>query len=575
ATSDGKSSLKKVQEFIVSVNKYYDFDISIEGDANVEVEPGQVAIFNISVENKGTGDHRIYFDVNETNIPAGESWSVLKSDPFLKVGETKTVQIKITVDEDAVEQKDGIPFKVTATSEKDSRIVRELTIKVIVKQKFDLDISTTAQKKFVDPGTNVSYHIEVWNKGTGEDTFYIETLGTIPEEFTVTIEPTSVTLGADQKTNVTITIDVEKDAANQEKTLTIRAYSDGDPNVEDTQDIIVSVNEYYEFKFTLASDDTKKADPGDEVVFYFTIENTGTGDDTIRFEVDTSNVPFVPGSEPPRKEQWGVVMSEVAVKAGEKKSVSLTITVDDKAQEQKDGILFNITAISTEDTHTPPFTKTSRVTVQVNQTYAVSFTQTTYEKTVDPGTDARFEVTLKNTGTGTDTFEVNIYDEEGTGWELSNDYVAREIGPQETITFNVTIKVKADAQPVPKEFRVMAKSKEAKENKDLWVSENATLKLTVNPSYGVEFSSSSQLQYAYPSYGNPATLTFSVMITNTGTTTDDFRCEINATYTKASVYDWAEITQGSVINGLGAGKTQTIQIRITVRPYDEDHDATP
>ncbi|HID71273.1 MAG TPA: hypothetical protein EYP29_00825, partial [Thermoplasmata archaeon] len=43
----------------------------------------------------------------------------------------------------------------------------------------------------------------------------------------------------------------------------------------------------------------------------------------------------------------------------------------------------------------------------------------------------------------------------------------------------------------------------------------------------------------------------------------------------ASVYDWAEITQGSVINGLGAGETQTIQIRITVRPYDEDHDATP
>ena len=195
------------------------------------------------------------------------------------------------------------------------------------------------------------------------------------------------------------------------------------------------------------------------------------------------------------------------------------------------------------------------------------------EKDADPGEQVSYEIEVDNRG-DTDDFDIKLkYDNPDGSWTVETSENTLHIVADGSKSFYVYVKphdngTAPDAgEEIEVEAVVTAQTGGA--------SDSETVTTRCNPVYAVEFSVSSQMKTARPGYDDPDTVVFTIQITNTGNGEDDFSCEVNESYTKGNIYDWAEITKGAVISDLAADSSATVEIEITVRPYDEDHDATP
>jgi len=194
---------------------------------------------------------------------------------------------------------------------------------------------------------------------------------------------------------------------------------------------------------------------------------------------------------------------------------------------------------------------------------------------VAPGEHAIYNVDVENTGDA-DDFDISLsYSNPDGNWTVYTSESNLSLDTNETGRFYLNVlphdneTTPEDNDSLPVTVEVTARTGGA--NDSLLTNTSCHY----NISYGAEFTFSSQLQHAYPDYNNPDTLTFKLQITNTGTNSDDFRCEVNSSYTKVNIHDWATVTEGAIINSLGVGGVANVTVEVTVRPYDQDHEATP
>ncbi len=571
--SQRDDSVKQSQSFTVKVDPSYDLSFSIYGDSGKRVDPGETANFQFRVVNTGTAVDNFKFQMADSGIPGNEYWLISLSDVSnvsLEVGESKLVSLNITSDDDAVKQSLGILFTVTARSQENTSIQRQVTVKVMVNQRFSLLLSSQQQREETLPGERVDFSLRLKNTGTGNDTFFFETEGNVPANLTTIFQPASLELEAGQSQSILVKATVLEGSWPENLDVRVRAYSDGDNGMEKFYTFTVKVLEYHEFQFLMQGANEKTTNPTKEAVYHLFLENTGTADDGILLEVDTSQVP--------EGEDWLFIYpEELFLRAGATKHFKLKVTPAKNAVPQQHGLEFVLKAESRDGPPLPDLLKEQALTLKVNQSYDVAFEKSTFYMNVDPGDEARVMVYLVNTGTGMDSFELNIYDPDNTHWGIAHDYSPEDVPAGDRLYFNVTLDVDWDAYyGEPVNFKLSASSLGNRENGDgSSVKAECLFNITVNPRYGVDFDEYYLTEIATPSHGNFDTVEFTFNIINTGTVTDDFRVELNTALTSADVFSWGLITQGSMLNGLSSGENGIVRFQVEVPDFASDHHATP
>ncbi len=190
----------------------------------------------------------------------------------------------------------------------------------------------------------------------------------------------------------------------------------------------------------------------------------------------------------------------------------------------------------------------------------------------DPGEKVSYEIKVENTG-DEDDFDIKLrYSNPDGEWTVEVSESSLHIAADGTKSFFVHV-TPHDNGTMPDAGEKL--EVEAEVTAQTGGGEDSIIVTTTcNQVFGAECSSEQLQKTAKPNYNDGDVVGFTVQVKNTGNGDDDFRCVVNESYTDENIQDWVQITKGMLINGLAPGSSGTVEIEVTVRPYDEDHDAT-
>jgi uncharacterized repeat protein (TIGR01451 family) len=314
-----------------------------------------------------------------------------------------------------------------------------------------LTLSKTSNVAEANPGDSITYSINYENTGSGKATnVYVN--DTIPNEVTfVTSSPAYTSKSGNTYIwaigdvcagcSGIITIQVEVNAAVPDETvmrnMVTLDYSDANGNpyaqLSDYVDVTVTAPIMTISKVA----DVGTADPGDEITYTLTYENTGTGDaggvivkDTI--PTDTIFVSSNPAysSKTGNTYTWNVGM----VTAGS--SGTITIVVKVKAGIADETVLLNTAVLYYEDVNGNPY-PTKEDTAEVTVTSPImTVSKTADVTTADPGDEINYTLSYDNIGTG-NAKNVKIIDTLPSDVTFVTSYPAYSSASGNVYTWNV------------------------------------------------------------------------------------------------------------------------------------------
>jgi uncharacterized repeat protein (TIGR01451 family) len=278
-----------------------------------------------------------------------------------------------------------------------------------------LTLSKTASITEANPGDSITYSINYENTGSGKATnVYVN--DTIPNEVTfVTSSPAYTTKSGNTYIweigdvcagcSGIITIQVTVNAAVPDETVMRNTvtldYSDANGNpyaqLSDYVDVTVTAPIMTITKVA----DVSTADPGDEITYTLTYENTGTGDASgvvVKDTIPTDTI-FV-SSNPAYSSKTGntYTWNVGTVTAGS--SGTITIVVKVKAGIDDETVLLNKATLYYEDVNGNPY-PTEEDTAEVTVTSPImTVSKTADVATADPGDEVNYTLSYDNTGTG-------------------------------------------------------------------------------------------------------------------------------------------------------------------------------
>ncbi len=399
-------------------------------------DPGDVIHYTISYENIGGGDA---YDVTiEDTIPEQTSFKDSHPGYDSVVGRTYTwvfdvvpagtsgeILLNVTVDtyiDDGTEL--GNYVTLNYWDENDNQYPELDDWANVTATAPIMDVSKIADVTTADPDDEITYTITYENTGTGDATGVVIE-DTIPEHTTfVSSDPYhdekigetyiwrfSLIEGGDSGT---ITIKVKVDVGVPDETVLTNAvildYDDanGNPYPQETDSVDVTVTA--PIMTITKTADVSTADPGDEITYTITIENTGTGKATDIIIKDTipDYTTFVSASKPYSSVVGRTYIWEIDEVCGGC-SVSFTITVEVDAATPDETVLGNRVTLDYSDANGNPYPQESDY-VEVTVTAPImTITKTADVTTADPGDEITYTLYYENTGTG-DATNVEIVD---------------------------------------------------------------------------------------------------------------------------------------------------------------------
>mgnify|MGYP000241675588 FL=1 len=428
ATSEDTST-KANRNVFLNVQQVYEVSVSVSGDSTKSGDPGDSLSYSITVKNKGNGDDAVNLALEGDQA----DWGSIVEDVDLDAGESMMVNLTVNIDEEA--NFGDYSIAVNGSSDEAETDTYDTTsVTVTVNKEYKVDLLINEAQKNGDAGSSVVYDIIVKNKGTGDDTIRLS-VDEWPSGWTANFNHTEVDISAGKDALVNLTVTIKEKEDNQAFYVNFTAVSigakDEDLDVNATASTITTVNQYYEFRMTSVLTYTK-ADPEQTFTVDILLDNKGTGDDTIDLEV----------TGPENATGWVTdITPSVEVPEGENRTVTLTVTVSEDAV--KDSYYITVTGVSADEA-----SETHDVTIQVDvsQRYEVQMLPRTQTKAAEANDILEFSITVKNKGTGEDTFDLELGGEVGISWgSLSNVSLTIPAGGSADVI--LTVEVPADAQP--------------------------------------------------------------------------------------------------------------------------------
>ncbi len=564
ASSEDATTTKNRDVFL-NVNQIYEVSVSVSGTTTQSGDPGDQLSYSIMVKNKGNSDDTVALSLE------GEmsSWGSIVEDVDLEQGESMTVNLTVSIHEDAVVGDNVIT--VNGSSEDSSSAYDTSSVTVSVNKQYKVDMIVSS--KSGDPGSELIYPMRVQNKGTGSDSFKLS-IDDYPVNWIVQLESEyveDVAAGSEKTVNLTITIPSGEQNQAFMTNITASSLGAADENppkwVNTTVAVTTIVNQEYWIDLSVDSS-TIDAIIGTPVIVSISVENLGTGDDIVAMSVEAPS-------------GWTALefnTSFLNVQEGKTGLVGLSITVPEGTE--KGDYSVNVSGVSNCD-DCANGTKsqdslTLTVKVELSRGVEINADVTSIEKI--PGSSAVFSVDVKNIGDGTDTILISILGD-NLNWVTANPESV-DLAKDATATITITCALPEydlsnlsaqernalEASPAEYEFQVKAKS-----SGDLAQSATTALITEIGQIYGASLSVvGSDTIVTYPSTedsANDRREKFTLRLVNTGNRQDNVNMETVATSYPdewtVSIFTSSTCSSGTFTGSIGAGESKYLYLCIT------------
>ena len=536
-TSDEDTSVPPASASVtvtIKVNQTYEVGLSFPKNTHrVNVE--ESTIFDFIVTNDGTGPDKIILDTED--LPSGWTRKFSEREINLNSSESKDMTLTIEVPEDTA--REDFSINVTATSFGNSTIFAISKIIVSVNQSYDFTMDKEPPTRTANPGQTVQFKVTINNEGTGTDRIDVS-VEEKPNYWTVDdLSPITIQISTSVSRFINVTI--PENATNADYKIKLKGTSLEDPNSKTYSiDFTVSVNKFYNFSVAIVGT-TKSIDPGYKVNFTFTIENKGNFVDTYSF------------TETGLLEQWepSYKPSPVSIEPKQSKEVNLQIYIPLEETQRTENI--QIKVISDGNALK---TQSFSITVIVNQTYDLDISADPAVQNIKPENNAfvEYDITVNNTGTGTDSFTFELTPDVPSGWSFSLAANTGDINADDEITKVLKINIPNDNVPGDFYFNVSATSDRRKT-----ISKKTPVLVKVLEIYEFALTIDEAIQGIYP--GEFAI--FEYDLKNTGTSKDKINFELS------KIPSGWEAPYSSYVE-VNVSETKTIKLNVSV---DDDQTA--
>ncbi|MDP6155987.1 MAG: hypothetical protein QF682_07620 [Candidatus Thermoplasmatota archaeon] len=577
ATSRGDNSVVASIRTVTTVTQ--DFAIRLTTSINTKTtDPGAMVKFYIDVKNRGTGSDEIEVSIVK-ELPAGANsdWANIPSEMLvftLAPNAIKRITVNVTPPED--QEVGNFPITIKAESQDDpEKIFEEITVTTRVNPKRDLALEVAENRKEVIPNLSgskatVTYSLKVTNKGTDSDTFKLEIRGsgdTPNSDHPSWVKLSTYSIGSlaeDSDNTVTVTVTIPNNQAPTNSdgfNTTIYVYSGKKGTADEigaTITMVTVIDTAYGLELSASKKRMETADltslsaKNREVQFSFKVKNIGTGDDTIKFDINQKptgweGISFDVGTEDILK---GVTSSHVLTVR-----IDRDVAVDDYDIEIK--IISRGDDTLYEDTDVY---ETMKFTVEVTQIHQIKISAAQSSKEAKPGDTVTYTLTVKNRGNQMDSITLDLPNEIIYWSTRTISPRTVDIEPDGSIDITVTFRVSSDYTEALEDTYYTNITATAGEGTDEY---KAYVELTtlIAQEYLFEVTSSdwaSEGKVDVNGVKKTTDIEFFFEIKNKGNGKDSFKFDLTGDY-----YKWGTITPQTSAE-LDAGETQKITVTVTI-----------
>jgi uncharacterized membrane protein len=524
ATSDNDTSATGTAALTVVVDPVYGVNL-FSYDATATAEPTDTDKVELRVANTGngadtftlkaTGPYYTWVSFETTTVTVSASGEMV-------------VNMTVTVPDSDVVSTGTYTINITATSTASSSATSVLAVRVTVVHKEDLALSAAdlIRRRSTDPGGTVTYSIKVENLGVKAHVVNLALTGT--NAGWASLNRSLVILQAGTSSEVKVTVSVPDGTAPATFDLDITGTFDDNDLRTDTFTVITTVNKVHGVNVEL-NDTTVAGAPGERVTVTLNVNNTGNDVDTFDLSVDVNG-------------KWvTIVPASVTLAANANVNVSVTIVAPLDPLTPAGINYINVTATSKGN---GSVAGTDLLEFDVEQVYDVSIKTTPLRQSVDPGTNALYNVTIVNEGNGEDTFVLSLEGARKAWGKLGVTQVTLAAAEERIVVLTVRI---PSNQPVEDAVVVVNATSSGGDN----VTAKTTSTTTIYPFYGVTLTISNPSKEAFPDRWT----VFTVKVKNTGNSQDIFNFEVTG--------DYASWVAEMIPLTIGAGKTKNLEVNIT------------
>ncbi len=239
-TSQGNDT--KSDTAILSLTRTFGlvFSVTPQGSSGIFVNKQAGESFNIDMllESAVQDDHTIILDIE--NLPSGWSYNykdesgATVTEVSLAGGESKVLDLFVTVDSQATYDEEGYSFKAVATALSDPNLIGRQPIEVFLKLTDGFTFSSLKYKEEMGPGDKFEFQLNIENNANGDDRFTLSApsvssgwrvvfpngqIFDVAAGRTITV-PIEITASDDSRDGdqVTIDISIRSDLSNSEST---------------------------------------------------------------------------------------------------------------------------------------------------------------------------------------------------------------------------------------------------------------------------------------------------------------------------------------------------------------------
>ena len=225
-----------------------------QGSSGIFINKQAGETFNIDMllESAVEDDYTILLDVED--LPSGWSHSfkdengATVTDVSLSGGESKVLDLSITIDSQATYDDLGYSFNAIATAMEDSSLVGRQPITVFLKLTEGFEFSALKYKETLGPGDSYTFQLNIENKANGDDRFTLSA-PSVPSGWRV-VFPNGMVFDVLAGRSVTVPIQVtasDESKDGDEKTIQISILSDLSKEVK-SQSFVVEIEQGFTAK---------------------------------------------------------------------------------------------------------------------------------------------------------------------------------------------------------------------------------------------------------------------------------------------------------------------------------------
>ncbi|MBN1539524.1 MAG: hypothetical protein JW939_05215 [Candidatus Thermoplasmatota archaeon] len=594
----GKSAFA-IASFEVDVNEDFEPELTIpSGTTSKDAEPGDTVTYTVKLKNLGNSLDGFDLTVTSTKsdwIEFGFEGSTpenpLTSIDDVAVDAAKNIWVTIAVDETA--SAGEVTFTLKATSKGDTAVADTIALKVVVLPNRDVELVTSEDSKEMVPDvdqreTEITYEVQVRNKGEASDSFNIQVLrssmlkpvavdqaawdamvasGQFSDkpDWVILSKKVTSTIAKGQSETITVTFRVpSSNYAPMEYLTYIWAYSEGDTAEENrySEPLKLTTKVKQAYGVDLIGEDLARTqeDPNDpsnlKAYFDIDVKNTGTGFDDFQLEIEES-----------LSDDFEFIYSKYMNDVGADDEQTVRVELNIKADTLTGKYSFRARAISAgEDGQFKVaedyVTAWKEFTIDVKQTFGVGIDTSKEEIKGGVGDDVVFELTLSNLGNDIDTFRIEVRELETDGWAtLSNTKLSLDAKGEvnEKKTFTLTVRIPDDAEDAlagTYDFQINIKrdaTSVAEQNK---ATATITLTVSVEEYYDHVLTTEDDMDEVKPG----DTVSFRFKVRNEANIKDTFYLSVKGTKS-----DWAELQYNQISLGpKGADDEMWVWLNVTV-----------